>query len=181
MKNLAVRLALAALVVSVCGVAAYLVWSNEARARSDSQAFSAFDSAAFSAGRDVLELRAAQQAYVAAGQGDPFWIQKTAALTAALRENIATLRRAASSPEAQSAADNAASALQDFEQLDRRARDYTRSGQKLLASDLIFADGLEITNGISGSIDQARTIETQARGAHAASARRLELASAGTA
>src|SRR5512132_3505658 len=128
MRNLAVRLALAALVVSVCGVAAYLVWSNEVRARSNSQTFSAFESAALIASRDVLELRAAQQAYVAAGQGEPFWIQKTAALTAELRENVATLRRAASSPEAQSAADNAASALQDCEQLERRARDYTRSG-----------------------------------------------------
>ena len=49
---------------------------------------------------------------------------------------------------AQSAIDNAASALQDFEQMDRRARDYIRTGQKLLASDLIFADGLEITGAM---------------------------------
>ncbi len=176
MRNLAVRLALAGLFVVACGVAAYLLWNNELRARNESATFRTFESAARSAERGVLELRAAQQAYVAAGQGEPFWIQKAGTLTGALRDAIATLRGAAISPEAQSAVDNAASALQDFEQMDRRARDYTRSGQKLLASDLIFADGLEITGAIAGSIEQARVIETQAREARTASTRRLELA-----
>ena len=181
MRNVAVRLMLAALFVVACGLAAYLVWINESRARTESQAFSTFESAALTAERTILELRAAQQAYVAAGQGEPFWIQKAAALTTTLRDAIATLRAAAALPEAQSAADNAASALQDFEQTDRRARDYARSGQKLLASDLIFADGLEITGAIAASIDQARTIEARARAARLASAHRLELGGLGAA
>ena len=33
--------------------------------------------------------------------------------------------------------------LDDFEQMDRRARDYSRNGQRLLASDLVFSDGIE--------------------------------------
>jgi hypothetical protein len=77
------------------------------------------------------------------------------------------------------AIDNAAGALQDFEQMDRRARDYARSGQKLLASDLIFADGLEILSGIAGSLDQARSIESRWREARAASIRRTELEALG--
>jgi hypothetical protein len=179
MKNLAVRLALAGLFVVACGASAYVLWTDESRARSESATFRTLESAALTAGHDVLELRAAQQAYVAAGQGEPFWIQKAATLTATLRDAIATLRGASSAPDAQSAVDNAASALQDFEQVDRRARDYTRSGQKLLASDLIFADGLEITGGIAASIDRARSIETQSRDARMASARRLEFAALG--
>ena len=176
MKNLAVRLALAGLFVAACGVSAYLLWDNESRARNESATFRAFESAALRAERGVLELRAAQQAYVAAGQGEPFWIQKTGTLSVALHDAIAALRTTATSPDAQSAADNAASALQDFEQMDRRARDYTRNGQKLLASDLIFADGLEITGAIEGSIERARVSETQAQEARVASARKLELA-----
>lgn len=182
MRNLAVRVALAGLFVVACGVAAYLLWTNDFRARSEAGASRAFDSAAVTAERDVLELRAAQQAYVAAGQGDQFWITKVAAGTAALRAALDTLRNQATSREIQSAVDNAASALQDFEQMDRRARDYTRSGQKLLASDLIFADGLENTGAILASIEQARAAETQSRVVQLASARRLELfAVAGTA
>lgn len=179
MRNRAVRVALAGMFIVACGVTAYLLWINESRARSESQASRTFDAAAITAGRDVLDLRAAQQAYVAAGQGEPFWIQKSAALTAALRETIALLRAAAGSPDVLPAIDNAAGALQDFEQMDRRARDYARSGQKLLASDLIFADGLEILSGIAGSLDQARNIESQWREARAASIRRTELEALG--
>jgi hypothetical protein len=181
MKNVAVRLMLAALFVVACGLAAYLLWINESRARTESQAFTTFESTALTAERTVLELRAAQQAYVAAGQGEPFWIQKTAALTTTLRDAIPTVRAAAVLPEAQSAADNAASALQDFEQTDRRARDYARTGQKLLASDLIFADGLEITGAIAASIDQARAIEAQAHRTRVASVHRIEIAGLGAA
>lgn len=176
MRNLAVRVTLAVLFVGACGVAAYLLWINESRARRDSEAFRTFDAAALAAARDVLELRAAQQAYVAAGQGEAFWIEKTGALTAALRDAMPTLRGSAASPDAQSSVDTAASALQDFEQIDRRARDYARSGQRLLASDLIFADGLETTAAIAGSIDRARAHEAQARLARVAAARRTELA-----
>jgi hypothetical protein len=137
MRSLAVRVTLAALFMLACGVAAYLLWINESRAGRDSEAFRTFESAAIAAARDVLELRAAEQAYVAAGQGEAFWIEKAGALTASLGDALPALRSTAASPDAQSFVDTAASALQDFQQIDRRARDYARSGQKLLASDLI--------------------------------------------
>ena len=123
------------------------------------------------AGRDVLELRAAQQAYVAAGQGEQFWTSKVDAAIAALRDKLTTLRGQATSLAAQSAVDNAASALQDFEQMDRRARDYVHGGQRLLASDLIFADSLELTGAMAGSLEQARSAERQAGDASSAGIR----------
>jgi CHASE3 domain sensor protein len=161
MKSLAVRLTVLGLFVVASGVGAYLVWTSESRAARDASAARAFDAAALSVERTVFDLRAAQQAYVAAGQGNEFWISKVAAATAAVRSGLAALRDQAKSPEAQSMIENASSALQDFEQMDRRARDYTRNGQKLLASDLIFADGFEITGAMVASIDQARVAETQ--------------------
>ena len=161
MKSLAVRLTVLGLFVVASGVGAYLVWTSESRAARDASAARAFDAAALAVERTVFDLRAAQQAYVAAGQGDEFWISKVAAATAAVRSGLAALRDQAKSPEAQSMIENASSALQDFEQMDRRARDYTRNGQKLLASDLIFADGFEITGAMVASIDQARVAETQ--------------------
>ena len=104
--------------------------------------------------RAVLDLRAAQQAYVAAGQGDQFWANKVTTALASLKDSLNTLRAGATSVQAQTEIDGAIASLQDFEQMDRRARDYARSGQKLLASDLIFADGLETT---TGAIDGARS------------------------
>jgi hypothetical protein len=179
MKSLAVRLTLLGVFVVSTGAAAYLFWTGEAGARSASTAVRAFDEAALGAERDVLELRSAQQAYVAAGQGEPFWISKAAGSIATLRDRLNSLRAQAKSPAAQSAIDNAASALQDFEQMDRRVRDYVQGGQKLLASDLIFADSLEIAGAMTGSLEQARVAELQAGDASTATLRRQQLAAAG--
>ena len=179
MKSVAVRFTLLGLFVVSTGASAYLFWTGEARARSAAAAVRAFDEAALGAERDVLELRAAQQAYVAAGQGEPFWTSRASASIAALRDSLNSLRGRSTSPGAQSALDNAASALQDFEQMDRRVRDYVRGGQKLLASDLIFADSIEIAGAMTGSLEQARLAELQAGDASAAALRRQQLVAAG--
>ena len=181
MKSLAVRLTLLGVFVVSTGAAAYLFWTGEARARSEATAVRAFDEAALGAERDVLELRAAQQAYVAAGQGEPFWTSKVEGSIAALRGRLNTLRGQATSLAAQSAVDNASSALQDFEQMDRRARGYVQGGQKLLASDLIFADSLEITGAMAGSLEQARSAERQTRDASTTTLRRQQILAGGAA
>ena len=181
MKNMAVRLALLCLFVVASGVAAYLVWTGESLGRRDVDAARRFEHAAFAIEQNVLDLRAAQQAYVAEGQGDAFWISKAAAAVVAVRTALDALRAQASSPEAQSILDNASSALDDFEQTDRRVRDYTRNGHKLLASDLIFTDGLESTGAVIASIDRARAIELQTRDTALAISRRAELIATGAA
>jgi CHASE3 domain sensor protein len=182
MKSLAVRWTLAAMVFTACSVAAYFVWTSESQARRSVDDARAFDQSATAVERTVLDLRAAQQAYVAAGQGMDFWIPKVSESTAALKRRLESLRSLATAPPAQSALDNASSALQDFEQMDRRTRDYVRNGQKLLAADLIFADGLEIVGAMTASIDQARREEVAARDALVKGERRAEgLAVAGAA
>jgi hypothetical protein len=181
MKSMAVRATLLCLFLAAIGVTAYVLWTGESLARRDANAARQFQSSAFAIGHDVLDLRASQQAYVAAGQGDAFWISKTAAALNGLRGAFASLRAEAISPEAQSSIDNAASALDDFERMDRRARDYTRSGQRLLASDLIFVDGLESTGAMLASLNKARTAEIQARDAAVAAARRTEVMALGAA
>ena len=181
MKNLAVRLTLLGLFVIATGAAAYLFWTGESRARIETGAARAFDAAALDAERSVMELRTGQPAYVAAGQDDHFWASKVTATTAGLREALTALRSAAAAPQAQSALDSAASALQDFEQMDRRAREYVRSGQKLLASDIIFDDSLEMTAAMRGLIEQARSAELQARDAAGAASRREQLIATGSA
>jgi CHASE3 domain sensor protein len=175
MKRLAVRLTLVGLFVIAVGASAYLFWMGETRARSEAQSARTFDQRAVAATRGVLDLRAAQQAYVATGQGDQFWANKVTTALASLKESLNALRAAASSPQAQSDVDGAVASLQDFEQMDRRARDYAQSGQKLLASDLIFADGFETTTGAVTAIDRARDAEGQAQDDSAQGIRRRQL------
>jgi hypothetical protein len=174
MKSLAVRLTLAAVVVTACSAAAYFVWTSESQVRRGVDDARAFDQTAIDIERTILDLRAALQAYVAAGQGFDFWIGKVSESTAAVKRRLESLRLLASSSPAQTALDNASSALQDFEQLDRRARDYVRNGQKLLAADLIFADGLEIAGAMADSVDQARIEQLAAHDALNGNRRRSE-------
>ena len=109
--------------VAVLLTAAYLVWTNNSEFRSLSTSAGAFDHRAGSLTRTVMELRMAQQAYVAAGQGDEFWGSKVASQVAALREELGALRALTVLPEAQSEIDEALAALGDFERMDGRAKD----------------------------------------------------------
>ena len=175
MKSLAVRIMLLAVFIVASGMAAYFVWISESHVRRSVDDVRAFDQSALDAEHSVLEMRSAQQAYVAAGQGAPVWITKAGEASTNVKARLEYLRAHATAPRAQGALDNASSALQDFDQIDRRARDYVRNGQTLLASDLIFADGLESTTAIAASIADARAAETSARDAERTGIRRAEV------
>jgi hypothetical protein len=175
MKSLAVRIMLLAVVISASGMAAYFVWTSESHVRRSVDDVRAFDQSALDAERGVLELQSAQHAYVAAGQGAQVWITRAAEASTTVKARLEYLRAHATSPRAQTALDNASSAIQDFDQIDRRARDYVRNGQTLLASDVIFADGLESTSAIAASIEDARAAEAELRDAERTDIRRAEI------
>ena len=181
MKSLAVRLTLVGLFVIAAGTSAYLFWIGETQARADAWSGRAFDAQAVAATRSVLDLRGAQEAYVAAGQGGDFWSARVTATLGSLENSIESLRQAAGSARAQSEIDAALASLQKFEQMDRRAREYARSGQKLLASDLIFADGIETTAGALAALDRARDAEIEARDEAALGIRRRQVYALGAA
>jgi CHASE3 domain sensor protein len=163
MKSRVARLALLVLFLVALGVTAFLFRQTEAARRTEVAAAQAFTEKARTAGRDVLELRAAQQAYVATGQGDDFWTARVTAALSRLRDGLGGLRASALSPDAQTSIDAASGSLQDFVQMDARARDYVRTDQKLLASDMIFSNGRELTDAATGAIDKAVTAEVAAR------------------
>ncbi len=163
MKSRAARLALLVLFLVALGVTAFLFRQTEAARRNEVAAAQSFTAGSRTAARDVLDLRAAQQAYVATGQGEDFWTAHVTAALSRLRDGLGELRSSAVSPEAQASIDAASGSLQDFVQMDTRARDYVRTNQKLLASDMIFSNGRELTDAAAGAIDKAVTAEVAAR------------------
>ena len=167
MRSRVARLTLLVLFVVVLGVTAYLFWSSESLARGEAAAAREFQTHAHAVERAVLDLRGAQQGYVAAGQGADFWATKVAAALEGLRGSLAALRVEASVPQAQTQIDSAGSLLRDLAQMDRRARDYAQGGQKLLASDLIFSDGVEMTDAVLAALEEARSAEVMGREASA--------------
>jgi hypothetical protein len=167
------------LFVAVLLTATYLAWTNNSEFRALSTSASDFDRRAGSLTRSVMELRMAQQAYVAAGQGDEFWGSKVATQVATLREELGALRTATVLPQTQGEIDEALAALADFERMDARAKEYARGNQRLLASDLIFSDGLEKTTIILDAVQAARTVEGERVGGVEKASRQRELLLAG--
>jgi hypothetical protein len=161
MAKRGIRMMLWLVLVLSAAATGYLFWIDETRTVRDARAAHAFTESAHAAARAVLDVRAAQQAYVATGQGDEFWGSKVTASLAAARQAIGTMR-GTSNPATGGAVQNAATTLRDFEQMDGRVREYVRSGQHLMASDVIFSDGLEMTEAIWKDIQRARLAEQQA-------------------
>ena len=179
MKSRAFRIALHVLFVGIVAAAAYVVWKKESESNAAASAVRSFTERAHTTERSLLEIKSAHPGYVAAGQGEDFWIRKVEALTASTRESIDALRSIAQSPAARTEVGAAGDALDDFEQMDRRARDYTRNGQRLLASDLVFSDGIEKMDAAVAAIDRARLAETDAALAATSLRRRDELMAVG--
>ena len=176
MTSLSVRLTLLVACVAAIGYAAVLTWSSERHIRLTGDSSRQFNAAARAISLGVAELRAAQQSYVAVGQGEDFWFARVAAIVADLHEKLPTLKSLATAPAAVIAIDDASGALQDFEQMDRRARDYARNSQLTLASDLVFTDGLDLTRKAGESIERALTAELTSRDALVGGLRRKEVA-----
>ena len=67
------RIAVVVLVVLAFGVAAWRVWTTDRQRSAGLEATRAFEASTRAIVVALADLRAAQQAYVAAGQGDAFW------------------------------------------------------------------------------------------------------------
>jgi hypothetical protein len=169
MTKRAVRVALLVLFVAGAAAGAYHVVHLESQAATEQAAARSFDEGTAAAALGLVELRGAQQAYVAAGQSEDFWIPRVAGATESLRRQLETLSGRASAAAAAAGLQTTLGAVDGFEQMDRRARDHTQSGQRLLASDLIFTDGLELIQTAARHLHAAHAAERAARDtAHAA-------------
>ena len=130
----------------------------------------------------IADLRAAQQSYVAAGQGEDFWFARVTALRDEVDARILSMRSLTESVDAVTELAAASTAVHDFSQMDVRAREYTRSRQLGLASDMIFADGFDLTKKAGDAVERAVAAAVGTHDAGMTGVRRqqeLTLASAG--
>jgi hypothetical protein len=171
MKSRAARLALLILFMVALGVTAYLFWRGDSLVDAEAVALREFEAKAQTVARSVFDVRMAQQAYVASGQGGEFWTTKVSNGVSTVEAGIDALKRMSTAPQAITELDTAKSHFETFTQVDRRAREYARTGQNLIASDLIFSDGLELTDGAAARIAAAVEAETATREAAIATLR----------
>jgi len=173
MRSAAFRLTTGAAAWIAIAVAALLLVRSEQHIARQTDALRAFDQRARDAATAVAEARAAQEAYVAAGQGVEFWMPKAAARTEAAGAALAALRSSAGQA-AGADVEQAAQSTVEFAAVDKRVREYLRSGQQLMAGDVIFSEGIETAAAAGRRIEAARMAEHQAYDAAVAVVRRQE-------
>jgi len=179
MRSRAGRLTLGAVAVLVVGAAAAFLSNSERPFAGRLAALRAFDVSARETSEALADLRSAQGAYVAEGQGVTFWMPKVAATTEGVTNAIAALRQAALDADARSSLDQASTSVNEFTEIDKRARGYLKSGQPLMAGDVIFTEGVRAAAAAGQSVEAARVAEQRAFDASEALLRKQEAIVAG--
>jgi GAF domain len=156
-RTLRVLLLLAAFGAVVAG--SLVVFSAERDLTDVSAAGAAFDAQARAVLDEVGNLRGAQQAYVAEGQGPPYWMTKAGEHLSRVDSGIAELARASRNDATRSSIQTANKSLEQFRALDARVRQYVERGQALMASDVIFTESLSSLTNAAGQLMAAADIE----------------------
>jgi hypothetical protein len=174
MRSRAARLTFCAVAWTALAAAGLFLVQAETRISQRREAFRAFDQHAREATDTLADMRAAQHAYVAAGQGVAFWMPKVAALLEDAARDVDRLRASAASAEAGASLIEAAANVTEFGNVDRRARDYLQSGQTLMAGDVVFTEGGETAALAARQVESARLAERRALDASEAALRRQQ-------
>src|ERR1019366_2469139 len=122
MRSSAARLTLGAAAWIALGIAAFLLFRSEQHLAGLTSALRTFDQHAHDASDALADLRASQQAYVAAGQGVAFWMPKVATTVGTVTTAIDALKESATAG-ARTALDEATATMTEFGNVDQRARE----------------------------------------------------------
>jgi hypothetical protein len=160
------RVSVLLLALAATGAGGWRVTANELARRDARLSVESVDRAAAEALAALAETRASIYAYVAPGQADADWSARTAASIAAIRARTLEVDGAATAAGVPLAA--ALDGLDRLAAVHRRALDHARSGQPLLAGDIIFTDIRELLAGIAQPIGEARQEIARAASARAA-------------
>ena len=162
------------------GAAAFRLNRSEQHISQHTASLRAFDQHARDASDALVDARVGQQAYVAAGQGVAFWFSKTAAATESATAVLTALRESAGAG-ARTAIDEAGATVTEFSSIDKRVRDYLKSGQLLMAGDVIFTEGSDAAATAVRQIETARQTQHQAVDVDVAALRKQQMLTAGVA
>src|SRR2546425_1230308 len=171
MRSRTVRITVGLLALIALGLAAGFVIRTEQQVTTVTASVRAFDLHARETTDALADLRVGQQAYVAAGQGVAFWMPKVATTATVVRNGILALRQSAASGPARAALMEAEAAVAEFDAVDKRAREYLKSGDHLMAADVIFTEGGDTAATAGRLVERARLSEHQALDARVAAVR----------
>ena len=162
------------------GAAAFRLNRSEQHISQLTASLRAFDQHARDSSDALVDARVGQQAYVAAGQGVAFWFGKTDAAVLSATAGLTALGESAGA-SARTAIDEAGATVTEFSSIDKRVRDYLKSGQQLMAGDVIFTEGSDAAATAVRQIETARQAQHQAVDGDVAALRKQQMLTAGVA
>ena len=163
MNRLWVRLGFVIIILAVVFTSGYRLLHSERQRNIEYDAASTYDALAWTLTVVLVDLRSAQQAYVAGGQDPDEWFTQAASQLGRLKDGLANLRAISKSSEAVEAVAAAAALVERLGRVGESARNHTAIGQVLMASDLVFTDGKELTRQAAEQLERARVAEAEAR------------------
>lgn len=175
MTHRGVRIAFFWIAAALMAGTGYRLVTLERRIAASAEASRQFDLQAQETVRQLADVKSAQSGYVAAGQGHEYWTTRLSTLVRAVTTGLEALGRHATDEASRPALAESRKSIDQFIRLDARAREYVTASQLLMASDVIFADGLELLGSAASQLDQAREHERQGHEGRAADIRRLEI------
>jgi GAF domain-containing protein len=170
-----IRVLLVVVAIAVVSAASYFLRQTDSALSNDRAVADSLRNQTRTLAALIAEMRTAQVAYVARGQGEDFWIGRVANLLPGVQQQMIDFGSQLAASAAQSAFEPALAAIENFQKLDHRAQDFVKADNALLAADLIFSDGLEATATATTQLDAALNEELQARQAAAAAERAMQL------
>jgi hypothetical protein len=176
MKTRIIRFFLVLIAIAIASAATYFLRQTDTTVNAERAVTDSLRGDVRVLAASIAEMRTAQVAYVARGQGQDFWIGRVAKLLPAVQQQMTQFASKLTSPSAQTAFDTASAAIDNFQKLDNRAQEFVRGDNGLLAADLIFSDGLEATTTATTQLDMALNEELRASETTAASHRNRQLA-----
>ncbi len=160
--------------------ASVFIFQSEQTLSNKRIALRAFDQKAQEAATALADARAGQQAYVAAGQGVEFWMPRVGGFLQTTQAAVDELRGLAATAHAREALMSAASHVTELGNMDKRARDYLRAHQPLMASDVVFAGSGEAATEAGRLLEAAQLAEQQSFDRAESGSRRRAIAVGGS-
>jgi len=176
MQRRSVRLTVLTLLLATLPAAAFFLWTIDRRTTAASTTADAVAAHVERMRDAVAEIGAAQHGYVAPGQLDEPWFERTAAQLEELGGELAVVRPLVRSADAAAALDALAASIEALAAADARTRQNLSLGQDLMAADVIFSDGRNILGAMVARLRELQRAERAAHGADLTAAARTRWA-----
>jgi GAF domain-containing protein len=159
MRKRAVRVTLVTFLLVATLAAAFILWEIQRRTVALSASEDGLAERVDSLTTTIGEIGTAQHGYVAAGQLDEPWFERTSMLLAQLNRELSAIRLLLRSQDAARTFDSLAEYRKALAAADDRIRENLIHGQELMAADVIFSDGRNNLDALVKGLREIRSIE----------------------